>query len=914
MKLLVVNPTHAYLVIGEISNRGNVKFMIDTGAAVSLMHEDIWEKVAGNKPTLTAWTGCQLVGAEGSPIEIKGIATITFLIAGQRVHSDFLVTNRLNSEAILGLDFLEQNQCIINAKQHTVHLQGKAVTILEGGARKSCSMVDPCVQLIIPHQLTIPPLSEMETLASTLGPHSCDHHQTYLVEASATANDRSPIIVANAIVTPEVANDCGTRVPIRLANPLSDPVTLRRGTKVAQISPVPDSELITKISQERESTPTKKELLPEAKEVLWKMVENSGEVLDSHQQQELYTFLLGFTDVFAFTNAELGRTDKLQHAITTETKHPIRSPARRMPVVHKEEVQQLIQDMLARNVIQPSTSPWSSPVVIVRKKDGSARFCVDYRRLNSVTRKDAYPLPRIDDTLDTLSGSQWFSTLDLLSGYWQVEVAEEDREKTAFATQSGLFEFKVMPFGLCNAPATFQRLMDLVLAGVQWSHCLVYLDDIIVVGRGFHDHLQNLSVVLQRLKEANLRLKPAKCSFCKTQVSYLGHIVSRQGVTTDVDKTSKVSNWSTPTTISEVQKFLGLASYYRRFVKNYATIASPLHKLTERGRQFHWTSECAAAFASLKQRLINASILAFPDFTQPFLVDTDASHSGIGAVLSQIVDGKEKVIAYASRTLSKAERKYCVTRKELLAMVTFIRHFRPYLLGRHFTLRTDHSALKWLQTLKEPEGQLARWLEQLQEYEFEIIHRAGRRHLNADAMSRRPPCSQCNRDDCVQNNTECSTREIQQQPLMVDVLQEEDTPLATPTGDGSSSTDTSSDEESNGMRGAQLSDDILGPILRLKEADPQPGEAALTGMGHEACQLLQQLEQLIIQDGILYQKVEDQDGQNYHLQLVVPSSQKEFILQEAHGGSLSGHLGGNKTFKRLKERFYWPGYSHDTQE
>ena len=257
--------------------------------AVSLMREDIWEKVAGNKPTLTAWTGCQLVGAEGSPIEIKGIATITFLIAGQRVHGDFLVTNRLNSEAILGLDFLEQNQCIINAEQHTVHLRGKAVTISGGGARKSCSMVDPCVQLIIPDQLTIPPLSEMETLASTLGPHSCDHHQTYLVEASATANDRSPIIVANAIVTPEVANDCGTRVPMRLANPSSDPITLRRGTKVAQISPVPDSELITEISQERESTPTKKELPPEAKEVLWKMVENSGEVLDSHQQQELYT-------------------------------------------------------------------------------------------------------------------------------------------------------------------------------------------------------------------------------------------------------------------------------------------------------------------------------------------------------------------------------------------------------------------------------------------------------------------------------------------------------------------------------------------------------------------------------------------------------------------------------------------------
>ena len=222
-----------------------------------------------------------------------------------------------------------------------------------------------------------------------------------------------------------------------------------------------------------------------------------------------------------------------------------------------------------------------------------------------MTRKDAYPLPRIDDTLDTLSGSQWFSTLDLLSGYWQVEVAERDREKTAFATESGLFEFKVMPFGLCNAPVTFQRLMDLVLAGVQWSHCLVYLDDIIVVGRSFHDHLQNPSVVLQRLKEANLHLKPAKCSFCKSQVSYLGHIVSRQGVATDLEKTNKAHPYHN----LRSTKVLGLASYYRRFVKDYATIA--------RG---NWTSECATAFASLKQKLINAPILAFPDFTQPFLV------------------------------------------------------------------------------------------------------------------------------------------------------------------------------------------------------------------------------------------------------------------------------------------------------
>ena len=262
------------------------------------------------------------------------------------------------------------------------------------------------------------------------------------------------------------------------------------------------------------------------------------------------------------------------------------------------------------------------------KKDGSSRFCVDYRKVNSVTRKDAYPLPRINDVLDTLAGSKLFSTLDLISSYWQVGLHQDDKEKTAFCTSEGLYEFNVMPFGLCNGPATFQRLMDLLLAGIQWNSCLVYLDDIIVLGKTLDDHLKYLAQVFQRLREANLKLQIKKCNLCKQSVQFLGHVVSSEGIVADPAKIEKVVNWPVPTNKSEVQQFLGLVSYYRRFIRDCAHVAKPLYQLTERSKPFAWTVECGEAFSTLKKHLSTPPVLVFPDFAREFILDTD---QGIGA-------------------------------------------------------------------------------------------------------------------------------------------------------------------------------------------------------------------------------------------------------------------------------------------
>ncbi|KRX42752.1 Retrovirus-related Pol polyprotein from transposon 17.6, partial [Trichinella sp. T6] len=283
-----------------------------------------------------------------------------------------------------------------------------------------------------------------------------------------------------------------------------------------------------------------------------------------------------------------------------------------------------------------------------------------------------------------------------------------DREKTAFTTPYGLYQFKVMPFGLCNAPATFQRLMETSLRGLVGSKCLVYLDDVIVFGRTAEEHTARLQEVLDRLRKVGLKVKPEKCQLMKRKVAYLGHIISEKGIATDPSKTRAVKEWQAPSCVSELRQFLGLASYYRKFVNGFASIAAPLHRLLEGDAEWKWTEDCQVAFDALKHQLTSAPILAYPDFRRRFLVDVDASGDGLGAVLSQKDGNKERVVAYASRSLTKPERRYCVTRREMLGLVWALREFRPYLYGQRFLVRTDHSCLRWLRNFKEPEGQVAR--------------------------------------------------------------------------------------------------------------------------------------------------------------------------------------------------------------
>ena len=840
-----------------------MSFLVDTGAAVTLLRKDTWDDLHNESTTgLQPWTGNPLVSVDGTSLRVHGQSRINLSLGGHQYPTDVMVVSPLTTGAILGLDFLKKHGVTIDLGISQLNLRDKPPVPIYVEHRREFTVG----RVSLEESIRLPPLSEQVVMGRVEGGYPVG---SYLVEK--TNGNALPCALARTLVNP-----CNGKVPIRLLNPKTEPVQVAANVQIASMELVdlPSEIVVANVLE------VAKEIPDDKRKFLWSIVENSC-ANSQEQKEEFFALLLEYEDIFAMSSSDLGQTSKLNHHISTGSATPIRQAVRRIPPHRRTEVKSLINSMLEDEVIQPSTSPWASPIVLVRKKDNSYRFCVDYRKLNEVTHKDAYPLPRIDDTLNTLAGSKWFSTLDLLSGYWQVEVAEEDRAKTAFCTTEGLFEFRVMPFGLCNAPATFQRLMDLVLAGLQWSHCLVYLDDVIVLGTTFQEHLSNLKLVFERIREAQLKLKSSKCFFLKHKVQYLGHIVSDAGVQPDPAKIEKVATWATPRTTKEVQQFLGFAGYYRRFIQDFAKIARPLHKLTERQASFCWTTECQNAFDQLKKYLVSSPVLAYPDYSKPFILDTDASDTGIGAVLSQTDDhGREHVIAYGSRLLSKPERQYCVTRRELLAVVVFTRHFRSFLLGRPFLLRTDHGSLTWLKNFKEPEGQMARWLERLQEFDFSILHRQGKKHTNADSLSRLP-CRQCGRETHGEVVTIATTQ-------------------------------LSAVED---LRELQLSDPVIGPVFKSKLQNVHPPDSELKALSKSTRRLYQIWNQLVIHENRLYrqyQKTNNDDS--VILQLIVPESKREQVLTEMHGGAMSGHLGEEKTFARICQRFYWPGYFNDVRD
>ena len=563
-----------------------------------------------------------------------------------------------------------------------------------------------------------------------------------------------------------------------------------------------------------------------------------------------------------------GQTSMAEHFIPT-TGTPVKVPPRRIPANYRAEVEQQLNTMLSEGIIEESSSPWMAPTVFVRKKSGDLRLCVDYRELNKRTTKDAYPLPRPDEAQDRLAGSSVFSTLDMQNGYWQIPIHPDDRPKTAFCPGPGLglFQFQRMPFGLSGAPATFQRLMDKVCRGLPFV--TTYLDDVLIHSPSTADHERHLQQVFQRMTEAGLTLRGKKCRIAMSQVTYLGHIFSAGGMEPDPQKVAAVKEWSKPTNVSSLLSFLGLASYYRRYIHRFADNAAPLYHLTRKEVAFVWDAYCQTAFDMLKAELIKAPVLAFPDFGPKafsFELHTDASAVGIGAVLEQ--DGR--VIAYASRSLSSPERNYSVIQRECLAIMYALKQFRHYLLGRHFTLLTDHAPLQWLSAQKM-EGMLARWSLCMQEYDFTIKYRRGRDNGNADSLSRQPQTI---------SHTVASTKCINNQ---------------------------------YDMREHQQAD----PVIReIHDALLQPTSSSHTRTWRKPplSRYRQLWSQLLLDNGIVYRRYTPQPAAGTVTVPLIPVTLQPSFLSQYHDSAQGGHLGADKTASRVRQVGYWVGMLGDIEQ
>lgn len=467
------------------------------------------------------------------------------------------------------------------------------------------------------------------------------------------------------------------------------------------------------------------------------------EHLNKEETEHVHNLINEHDDLFHLPTNTLQYTNTISHTLPTTDDLPVHTKQYRFPPIHKEEINKQIQDLISNDVIQPSTSPYNSPLWIVPKKPDSKgnkrwRMVIDYRALNEKTVGDAYPLPNIVEILDQLGSAKYFSVFDLASGFHQIPMHESHAHKTAFSTPHGHYEFKRMPFGLKNAPATFQRLMDQVLSGLQGTELFVYLDDIVLYASSLQEHKIKFNKLAERLRKANLKLQPDKCEFLRKEVGYLGHVISDEGVKPDPSKLHAVKEFPRPVHAKNIKQFLGLAGYYRRFIPGFSNVARPLTNLLKKDEPFVWRNEQEAAFTHLRDALCSKPILQYPDFTRQFVVTTDASGYAIGGVLSQGDIGKDLPIAYTSRLLNNAERNYSTIEKELLAIVYCVNHFRPYLYGRKFTLVTDHKPLVWLHSVKDPTSRLVRWRLKLAEYEYDVVYKAGKINANADALSRNP--------------------------------------------------------------------------------------------------------------------------------------------------------------------------------
>jgi len=920
----------------------------------------------------------ELFAANGTPISVVGATRLFFEIESMCVYADVLVSESVD-EFILGYDWLERNNCEWLFGQHRIVINGKSVRLRTRPSRASVRRV------YVRENVSVPIDSEVNVPVRLPLVNMHSPHTDWLAEPKEV---KPGLLMARTLLP-----DCDDFAAVRIVNVSGVDQSVRSGHSLGVARPCdlnrlseaevphpawrprmpPAAELDSYSSREGVSAEASahgrthgSDNDPEADgksvdETFIKVVD-STDVIDEYahvqpvidklpalltldQRDAAIQMIRRNADVFSKHEFDVGCTDLLTARILTTDDRPIAEPLRTHARVHLDAIDETISKMKQAGIIEESSSPYSANLVVVPRVDEqgnptSPRITIDHRKLNSVTYKDKFPLPRTKDCLHALEGSVLFSVLDLSSSYFQVPLDHRDRDKTAFITRKGQFRLTRLGQGCTNSPAVFCRLMSLVLRGLTWVCCLAYVDDTIVFGRTFEEHLENLEKVLHRFRLAKLKLKPTKCKFFQDRVRFLGHHVSAKGLETDSSKVDCIVNWEFPQTISELRSFIGMCSYYRAFCRNFASVAEPLTECLRKGVPLCWTPARQEAFDALKRFLTTAPVLAMPrdDPNCGYVMDVDASLTGAGSILQQWQDGHLKVIEYASRTFSSAERRYCASRREMAAFIFGLKQFRQYLLGRHFLVRVDNMAVSYIRQSKDATGQIARFLDFLADFDFQIELRAGAKSANVDSLSRMRPCERVGGEPCRQCNRRVTGRhsvrtirtraqrrreadsvgqshaEVAQSPAagrlsgrhrgrrQRPALLKRTAPTAWDAGAANWSPEF--------LRTRQLGDGDIAPALAWAEQGSRPPWEEVNSFSPMLRSLWQQFDSLAVRNGVLYRSFYNNSGDINHFQLILPCSLKTAFLELVHADA-AGHLKFAKCVPHVMRRAWWATWRRD---
>jgi hypothetical protein len=915
----------------------------DTGASHTVISASLYNTLKAANVAYAIFPSQHVpMGACGTHLPVLGVTVIDLTFGDHTISVTALVVPNLPCPILLGTNLLyKYDKVTLDWKTGKIRLNDVVQVPIFGVTRPLAELN----QTRNHQQITIPP--EHETILNV----RVLHPNGYSVLFEPTPVDSLLIARCIAIVKDGM-------IPIRACNPTKAPVTLYENMTIGEATVIQSSNLIATIlpsttsktspkyaqTQQRNHHDTTQQ---EFKEWLTKQKLNIPDHITETEKTDLMNRILKFPHLIARHDMDIGCTHLIKHHIDTGTNPPFRKQPYRIAPALRKEIERQVDQFMQTGIVEPSTSEYASPVLLVRKKSDSPepvyRLVIDYRFLNRQSHFPNFPLPRIDDLLDAVNGAKYFTALDQTWAYLQVPLDDESKPKAAFVTHHGSFQPKRMFFGLSGAPATFARLMSRVLGRLQWTSCLAYLDDVLVFGKDLKEHNDRLEQVFQAFANAGLKLKLSKCCFLQDSITFLGHHISGSGIAPDPNKVKKILECPEPKNLKEVMSFNSLLSYYRRFIPNFAKKAAPLLNLLRKGTDFIWLTPHKQAFNDLKHALATQPVLAHPDFTKPWVLQTDGSFDGIGSVLSQIHDGKDHPVAYYSRTLKKAERNYSAWEIEALSIVSSLNHFRPYIYGQKITVITDNSALPAIFEKPSPNPRIARWGIVVQQYQITFKYRPGKQN-NADPLSRPPFTNETTEIETPMSKLRWNAIEKllapdadrlpnrpghknTQEPQPIKTLENATSSLlfmirtkpkiqpnqslaelqsstSLPQSDQEPENQKEIPPERTELIEEQKHDRFLGPIYVFHKLTQLRGPVDTYNPT-----VVKHAQMYTLQKDVLVTNT----AQNKTSKIAIPESLIPKILYLHHDSTFAGHPGIKRTLKRINQHYHWPSLKKDVK-